>query len=59
MDLRFKVWCKNNNEWEKDYCLVGQDGKLYQLIHGQLIQCRPDTHSIFVQINTNQSIEEN
>jgi hypothetical protein len=51
MNLKFQVWCKNYNEWEKNYCLLGQDGKLYQLINGELQQFRPDTHSIFIKIN--------
>lgn len=27
---KFRVWCKNRNEWEKDICFVSQDGMLYQ-----------------------------
>lgn len=27
---KYRVWCKNKNEWEKDTCYIQQDGLLYQ-----------------------------
>ena len=43
----FKVWCKDFNEWEKDYTLLGQDGAIYHINHGGgLISIRPENHII-------------
>lgn len=27
-EIKFRVWCKNNNEWEKDRLLLSMDGRL-------------------------------
>lgn len=27
---KFRVWCKNRKEWEKDICFISQDGMMYQ-----------------------------
>ncbi len=27
---KFRVWCKNRNEWEKDMCFISQDGMIFQ-----------------------------
>jgi hypothetical protein len=32
---KFKVWCKNKNEWEKDECALIRDGKLIELKSGK------------------------
>lgn len=29
--IKFRVWCKDRNEWEKDFCAVGQDGCLFEV----------------------------
>ena len=29
--IKFRVWCKNKNEWEKDFSAIGQDGCLFQV----------------------------
>ncbi|MDT2599468.1 YopX family protein [Enterococcus hulanensis] len=31
---KFRVWCKNRNEWERDTCYIQQDGTLYQRSKG-------------------------
>ncbi|WP_137662866.1 YopX family protein [Enterococcus hulanensis] len=31
---KFRVWCKNRNEWERDTCYIQQDGILYQRSKG-------------------------
>lgn len=41
----FKVWCKNKNEWEKDSCILKQNGEIYQ--ENIRVPLRKDTH-IFV-----------
>ncbi len=28
-EIKFRVWCKNNKEWEKHYCEIGKDGALW------------------------------
>lgn len=43
----FRVWCKNNNEWEKDICFLGQDGILFHMNRGsQTIALRRDSHDV-------------
>jgi uncharacterized phage protein (TIGR01671 family) len=47
VDNKFKVWCKNNNEWENDPCFLSPDGILYHLIpNGTLKALLPDTHIV-------------
>lgn len=29
--MKFRVWCKNKNEWEKDEVLINQNGNLFML----------------------------
>lgn len=42
---KFKVWCKDRNEWEKDLCVLGQDGVVYRIRRsGQLVPLRPEAH---------------
>lgn len=44
---RFKVWCVNNNEWEKDSCFLGPNGDVYHLLRdGTMMACKPDTHIV-------------
>ena len=31
---KFRVWCKNRNEWERDTCYIQQDWTLYQRSKG-------------------------
>ena len=28
---KFRVWCKNKKEWEKDMCFINQNGGLLQM----------------------------
>ena len=43
---KYKVWCKNNNEWEKDKMMFFCDGSLAQLKNGLIIPCKQETHII-------------
>ncbi len=43
---KYKVWCKNNNEWEKDKMMLFCDGSLAQLKNGLIIPCKQETHII-------------
>ncbi|MDT2832281.1 YopX family protein [Vagococcus carniphilus] len=29
-EIKFRVWCRNRNEWEKEVCFIGLDGDVYQ-----------------------------
>ena len=43
--MKFKVWCKNKNEWEKDACLLTPNGDLiHRSARGTLVPLNPDTH---------------
>lgn len=44
MDIKFRVWCKNNNEWEKDSVALLKDGTLLDL--NKRIPLRKDTHVV-------------
>ena len=44
MKNKFRVWCKNKNDWEKNPCVMSQDGNIFQYQHGRLIPCLGDTH---------------
>lgn len=47
MEYKFRVWCKNNREWEKDTCVLTPNGKLiHQSAKGPLVPLRPDTHIV-------------
>lgn len=44
-EIRFRVWCKDYNEWEKDYCFLSQDGVVHQILMGnRLIAISPENH---------------
>ena len=44
---KFKVWCKNNKEWERDNIFISDDGSLFQYGRsGGLIQISNDTHDV-------------
>lgn len=42
---KFKVWCKNNKEWEQHSVLMDENGILFHIKPGgALLPLRPDTH---------------
>jgi len=44
---KFRVWYKNNNEWEKNPCFLSQDGIVYQQISAmEFAPCTKDTHVV-------------
>ena len=46
-EIKFKVWCKNKNEWEKDTCLLTAEGLLLHMDGSQhLCPCSPKTHIV-------------
>lgn len=45
--IKYRVWCKNRNEWEKDPVFIDSEGNLYHMMrNSSLMQCRPDTHIV-------------
>lgn len=48
MENKFKVWCVNNNEWEKHDTVITNNGKLFQIDdrNGRLIPLSEETHII-------------
>jgi hypothetical protein len=47
---KFKVWCKDNKEWEKDLCVLTPDGRLLTEFRDRLIPLKPDNHIIVFYI---------
>lgn len=49
---KYRVWCKNNKEWEKDLCVLTPDGMLFQISSKKwpnsiaMMPCRPETHIV-------------
>ena len=41
---KFRVWCENNKEWEKDTTILHPNGNLYDVRHGFILNS--DTHII-------------
>ena len=34
-EIKFRVWCKNKNEWESDYWHLTPDGQMIDVLHNQ------------------------
>lgn len=43
-EIKFRLWCKNKNEWEKDLWWIGCDGNLYTVLRGQLRYMKKENH---------------
>lgn len=43
---KFKVWCKNNDEWEKDSCVIDTQGILWQNYRGRIMPISKENHLI-------------
>ena len=56
---KFRVWCKNKNEWEKDPCLIDCAGNLYHMLHGRPMLIKPDTHIVefFTGLKDKEGVE--
>jgi uncharacterized phage protein (TIGR01671 family) len=44
--FKFRVWCKNKSEWEKDMVLLTTNGGIAQLKNGVHNPCSPETHIV-------------
>lgn len=49
----FRVWCKNNNEWEKDICLMDQNGVVFHRTNHACKLVDQETHiaQFFIGLN--------
>lgn len=43
---KFRVWCKDRNEWETDICLLSPDGILLHRVRGAWVPLREESHII-------------
>jgi uncharacterized phage protein (TIGR01671 family) len=41
--LKFRIWCIDRNEWEKDTCTLSLNGVV---LHGNFISVRPESHIV-------------
>lgn len=46
MNNKFRVWCKNKNQWETDICLLAPDGTLLHKVRNTWVPLNKDTHII-------------
>ena len=46
MNNKFRVWCKNKNQWETDYCVLTSDGVLLHRVRNTWVPLNKDTHII-------------
>lgn len=42
---KFRVWCKNKKEWERNECFLSEDGDVYQFEKGVLTPMSSKTHT--------------
>lgn len=52
-EFKFRVWCKNNKEWEKDECFLTNTGTLLQYRRTGMIPCSLETHEISMYTGLN------
>ena len=44
--MKFRVWCKNKNEWEKDFAVMDQDGRFYFMYNSILQPVNTENHIV-------------
>lgn len=47
-DIKFRVWCKNKNDWEKDIVVINSSGMLFTTVYTNrsIVPLNPKTHII-------------
>jgi uncharacterized phage protein (TIGR01671 family) len=45
-EIKFRVWCKDKNEWEKDVCLLSQHGDLFHVTQNMIMPYKRKNHII-------------
>ena len=48
----YRIWCKNNREWEKHPTAITPAGNILQYQRGNWHACDPQTHTIVFQPET-------
>ena len=43
---KFRVWCKNKNEWEEHRCAVTTDGKLFHMTSSIMMPLKEENHIV-------------
>lgn len=46
MENKFRAWCKDKKEWEKDSCLLCTNGNLLHYVHGDLMALKSENHIV-------------
>ena len=46
MNRKFRIWCKNKNQWEDDHCALNLDGILFHRTRNAWVPLNKDTHII-------------
>ena len=42
--MKYKLWCKDKKEWEKDSWVIFPDGSFAWVINGGIHFCKPNNH---------------
>lgn len=49
MNIKFRVWCKDFNEWEKDTILLTPSGQKVHLDrHNRIVSIKPENHIVML-----------
>lgn len=49
MNIKFRVWCKDFNGWEKDTVLLAPNGQKFHLgRNGKMIPIKPENHIVMM-----------
>ena len=43
---KFKVWCKDKNEWEQDMCFLDGEGTVWHQTMARLMALREENHEV-------------
>lgn len=44
--MRYRVWCKDREQWEEHSVCIRTDGQMFHLSKGSIMPLRPDTHIV-------------
>ena len=53
MNNKFRVWCKNKNQWETDYCVLTSDGVLLHRVRNMWVPLNRDAHIVVFSTGLN------
>ena len=46
--MKYKLWCKNKNEWEKDSWVILPNGNIAWIEYGNIVGCANPKNHILV-----------